>query len=153
VVHPESRMLIDGALVETASGATFDNINPATEEVIGQVTDASKADMHQAIVAARRAFDETDWSTNHAFRNAGRQAVEAEAAAVEDDLGGIVARHPENISHRCRALRLAEPHPFDVAPGHAGQAARRERGEVQPLGGLGPKREGQSAHGNRSFRW
>ena len=26
--------------------------------------------MHRAIAAARRAFDETDWSTNHAFRQA-----------------------------------------------------------------------------------
>ena len=35
---------------------------------LGEVADASKADMHRAIDAARRAFDETDWSTNRAFR-------------------------------------------------------------------------------------
>src|SRR6476469_7224125 len=64
----DSRMLIDGKLVDAESGKQFDNINPATEEVIGQVADASAADMQTAIVAARRAFDETDWSTNHAFR-------------------------------------------------------------------------------------
>ncbi len=56
-------MLIDGKLVETASGKTFANINPATEEVIGEVADATAADMHRAIDAARRAFDESDWST------------------------------------------------------------------------------------------
>ncbi len=56
----ESRMLIDGKLVEAAGGATYDNINPATEEVIGPVADASPADMERAIDAARRAFDETD---------------------------------------------------------------------------------------------
>ena len=67
-VKPESRMLIDGELVDAESGRTFDNVNPATEEVIGQVADASAAEMHRAIDAARRAFDETDWSTNHAFR-------------------------------------------------------------------------------------
>jgi aldehyde dehydrogenase (NAD+) len=64
----ESRMLIDGKLVEAASGKSFANINPATEDVIGHVTDASAADMQRAIESARRAFDETDWSTNHAFR-------------------------------------------------------------------------------------
>ena len=32
-------MLIDGELVEAASGATYANVNPATEEVIGQVAD------------------------------------------------------------------------------------------------------------------
>jgi aldehyde dehydrogenase (NAD+) len=67
-VNPEQRMLIDGKLVEADSGKTFENVNPATEEVIGQVTDASSAEMQRAIDAARRAFDETDWSTNHALR-------------------------------------------------------------------------------------
>ena len=39
-VQGEVRMLIDGELVEAASGKRFDNINPATEEVLGQVADA-----------------------------------------------------------------------------------------------------------------
>ena len=36
-------MMIDGKLVDGAAG-TFTNINPATEEVIGEVADASKAE-------------------------------------------------------------------------------------------------------------
>ena len=63
-VRFESKMMIDGKLVDGAAG-TFTNINPATEESLGEVADASKEDMHRAIDAARRAFDETDWSTNH----------------------------------------------------------------------------------------
>ncbi len=66
--EPESRLLIDGELVDAASGARFDNVNPATEEVLGQTADGGHEDMQQAIGAARRAFDETDWPTNHAFR-------------------------------------------------------------------------------------
>jgi aldehyde dehydrogenase (NAD+) len=61
-------MLIDGQLVDTASGARFDNVNPATEEVIGQVADGTTADAERAIAAARTAFDTTDWSTNGALR-------------------------------------------------------------------------------------
>lgn len=61
-------MLIDGKLVEAASGATFANINPFTEQEIGQIADACEAEMDEAIGAARRAFDETDWATNHTFR-------------------------------------------------------------------------------------
>ena len=64
----EPRMLIDGKLVDAASGKTYDNINPATEEVAGQVADGGPEDMERAIDAARRAFDETDWSTDPAFR-------------------------------------------------------------------------------------
>jgi aldehyde dehydrogenase (NAD+) len=67
-MNPETRLLIDGELVGAASGKTFANINPATEEVIGEVADAGPEDMERAIAAARRAFDETDWSTNHTFR-------------------------------------------------------------------------------------
>jgi aldehyde dehydrogenase (NAD+) len=64
----EERLLIDGKLVEAEGGATYDNINPANEEVIGVSADASKADVERAIAAARTAFDETDWSTNVELR-------------------------------------------------------------------------------------
>ncbi|HMJ51319.1 MAG TPA: aldehyde dehydrogenase family protein [Polyangiaceae bacterium] len=67
-VKPESRMLIDGKLVPADNGATFDNVNPATEDKIGEVADGSRNDMQRAIAAARRAFDETDWSTNRELR-------------------------------------------------------------------------------------
>jgi aldehyde dehydrogenase (NAD+) len=65
---PEKRMLIGGELVDADGGKTFDNINPATEEVLGQVADAGIPDMDRAIEAARRAFDESDWSTNRELR-------------------------------------------------------------------------------------
>jgi acyl-CoA reductase-like NAD-dependent aldehyde dehydrogenase len=88
-VRFESRMLIDGKLVDGEAG-TFTNINPANEEVLGEVADASKADMHRAIESARRAFDETDWSTNHAFRKRCleqlQQALEADREALREEL-------------------------------------------------------------------
>ena len=64
----EARLLIDGKLVDAASGATYDNINPATEESAGQVADAGAEDADRAIAAARRAFDESEWSTNPDLR-------------------------------------------------------------------------------------
>ncbi len=67
-MNPESNLFIDGELVPAASGKTYDNISPVTEEVIGQAADAGPEDMERAIAAARRAFDESDWATNHDFR-------------------------------------------------------------------------------------
>jgi aldehyde dehydrogenase (NAD+) len=64
----ESRLLIDGKLVDATGGRSYPNLNPATEEVIGQVADATREDMDRAIGAARRAFDTTDWSTDLAKR-------------------------------------------------------------------------------------
>lgn len=66
--NPESRLYIDGRLRESSTGKTVDNINPATEELLGVTTDASAEDMEEAIAAGRRAFDTTEWSTNREFR-------------------------------------------------------------------------------------
>ncbi|BBX20184.1 aldehyde dehydrogenase [Mycolicibacterium duvalii] len=63
----ESKLYIDGKLVAGGAG-TFATVNPATEETLGVAADADTADMSAAIDAARRAFDETDWSTDVELR-------------------------------------------------------------------------------------
>src|SRR6476659_4465827 len=82
----ESRLLIDGELTEAKSGARFDNVNPATEEVLGGTADASVDDMRRAIAAARRAFDESDWSTNRALRRRCLQQLQAALVAEKEEL-------------------------------------------------------------------
>ncbi len=86
----EVRMLIDGTLTEARSGRRFDNVNPATEAVLGQVADAGTEDMDAAIAAARRAFDETDWATDRAFRKRCllqlQEAIEGEREALRAEL-------------------------------------------------------------------
>ncbi len=86
----EVRMLIDGELVEAASGKRFENINPATEEVLGEVTDGSPEDMQRAIASSRRAFDESDWSTNRALRKRCleqlQEALESEREEYREEL-------------------------------------------------------------------
>ncbi|MDP7431448.1 MAG: aldehyde dehydrogenase family protein [Myxococcota bacterium] len=67
-LDPEERLLVDGTLREATGGGRFENLDPATEERLGSCADATEADMDAAIAAARRAFDETDWSTNPEFR-------------------------------------------------------------------------------------
>jgi aldehyde dehydrogenase (NAD+) len=63
------RNLIDGKLVASSSGATFETVNPATEEVLGVAADGTAEDLDAAIGAARRAFDggAPEWS-DPAFR-------------------------------------------------------------------------------------
>jgi acyl-CoA reductase-like NAD-dependent aldehyde dehydrogenase len=100
-VRFEARMLIDGELVAGEAG-TFANLNPATEEVLGEVANASKEDMHRAIDAARRAFDETDWSTNRALRKRCleqlQEALEAEKEALREELI-LEAGCPRMLTH------------------------------------------------------
>lgn len=86
----ESRMLIGAELVAAASGATFDNVSPATGQVLGSTAAAGPEDMLRAIAAARRAFDETDWSTNRALRQRCleqlQQALENESELLREEL-------------------------------------------------------------------
>jgi aldehyde dehydrogenase (NAD+) len=125
----ESKMLIDGKLVEGEAG-TFPNINPATEETLGVVGDASMADMHRAIDAARRAFDETDWSTNHAFRKRCleqlQEALEGEREELREQLilevgcPRMTTNGPQLDAPMSSALtypaKLIEEFPWEIAP-------------------------------------
>ncbi|MGW5382645.1 aldehyde dehydrogenase family protein [Nocardia sp. NPDC003963] len=86
----EPRMLIDAELVPAVSGETFDNVGPATGRVLGTTAAAGAEDMLHAIAAARRAFDETDWSTNRPLRQRCleqlQQALESESEFLRDEL-------------------------------------------------------------------
>ena len=65
---PESKLYINGEIRRATGDKTYDVIGPWTGEVVSKAADASPADVEAAIVAARRAFDTTDWSSNHAYR-------------------------------------------------------------------------------------
>jgi aldehyde dehydrogenase (NAD+) len=50
-------MFIDGKEVPSASGKTFNTINPATGQVLAQVAQGAAEDIDRAVRAARRAFE------------------------------------------------------------------------------------------------
>jgi betaine-aldehyde dehydrogenase len=52
----ELKLYIHGRLVDATSNETFDNINPATGEVVSRVQAASKADVDRAVESAREGF-------------------------------------------------------------------------------------------------
>jgi aldehyde dehydrogenase (NAD+) len=68
IESPPAQLFVDGKLRGAADGATFDIADPATEEIIGVAPAATDADVEAAIGAARRAFDETPWSTDVELR-------------------------------------------------------------------------------------
>lgn len=79
-----SELFIDGHLLP-GNGGRFPTLNPATEEVLGTAADADAADMDRAIAAARRAFDDTDWSRDTALRvHCIRQLRQAMRDHIED---------------------------------------------------------------------
>src|SRR5271169_4960962 len=68
-IHPQvaefiekpRKMLINGNWVNSISGKTFPTYNPATGEVLAQVAEGDRADIEQAVKAARKAFDYGAW--------------------------------------------------------------------------------------------
>jgi aldehyde dehydrogenase (NAD+) len=66
--HGENRLYINGELREAEGGRRYDNFSPVTEQKIGEAADATLADAEAALAAARSAFDNSDWSTDHASR-------------------------------------------------------------------------------------
>ncbi|MDI1290642.1 MAG: aldehyde dehydrogenase family protein, partial [bacterium] len=64
---PESRSVVDiassyglfinGEFVDATGGSTFKTVNPATEEVLAEISEASSADVDRAVQAARTAYD------------------------------------------------------------------------------------------------
>jgi aldehyde dehydrogenase (NAD+) len=114
--HPvgERRMLIGGELVEAHSGAVYENVAPALEEPIGVTADGDLDDLNAAIGAARRAFDESDWSRDYEFR---RHCLHQLIDAVEGEVmlfrridsaeaGRPFSRTPSSIDRNIATLRL-----------------------------------------------
>lgn len=67
-MYKEVQLLINGQWTQGSSGKTIPVINPATEEVIGHIPHASKADMDAALEAAQRGFDK--WRAVSAYERA-----------------------------------------------------------------------------------
>jgi acyl-CoA reductase-like NAD-dependent aldehyde dehydrogenase len=61
-LKPRSQVFIDGTFAPAMSGATFDNINPATGRSLGTVAAGGEADIDRAVASARAAFRKGAWS-------------------------------------------------------------------------------------------
>jgi acyl-CoA reductase-like NAD-dependent aldehyde dehydrogenase len=61
-LKPRSQLFIDGSFAPAESGATFDNINPATGRSLGAVASGGQADIDRAVASARAAFRKGSWA-------------------------------------------------------------------------------------------
>ncbi len=60
-IAPHYGLFIDGEFVDPIDGASFKTINPATEEVLADISEGGAADIDRAVRAARTAY-KTTWS-------------------------------------------------------------------------------------------
>lgn len=61
-LKPETRMLIDGKLVDGQSGKRFETLNPANGEVLASVPLGDASDVDRAVASARKTFRSGVWS-------------------------------------------------------------------------------------------
>ncbi|MDQ6681835.1 MAG: gamma-aminobutyraldehyde dehydrogenase [Chloroflexota bacterium] len=88
-----SQMFIDGAWSDAATGETTPVLNPATEQVIGEVPKGSADDVDRAVRAARAAFE--GWSlTTPGERSA---ALHRFANAIEEHADELATIESQNV--------------------------------------------------------
>ncbi|KAL3343005.1 hypothetical protein AABB24_026852 [Solanum stoloniferum] len=63
----QTKLLINGQFVDSASGKTFPTLDPRTGEVIANVAEGDLEDVNRAVSAARKAFDEGPWPKMSAY--------------------------------------------------------------------------------------
>lgn len=80
---------IDGKWVDSTNHK--ESINPATGEVIGTYADGGKKEATEAVVAALRAFDESDWKDNRNLRSGVLNQLADQFAARRADLIHVLA--------------------------------------------------------------
>ena len=59
----EVGLYINGEYVKASNGAIFEVKNPATQEIIAYVSEATEEDVDKACRAAREAFENGPWRT------------------------------------------------------------------------------------------
>ncbi len=90
------RLYIGGAWTAPASSQRIQVINATTEEPLGSVPEAVEEDVDRAVAAARRAFDDSGWSTSdpaeraavmNRFADALEKRIDETASLVSQQIG------------------------------------------------------------------
>jgi aldehyde dehydrogenase (NAD+) len=129
----QTKMLIDGKWVDSASGKTFETINPATGEVIARVAEGDKADVDKAAKAARKAFEKGPWRKMSA-RERGRLLYKL-GDLIEQNIDELAALETLDNGKPIRDSRNADlPLVLDCYRYYAGWADKIE-GKTIPISG------------------
>jgi len=87
------QQFIGGQWEDASSGATFDRTSPATGKVIATYANGGVEDAQRAILAARKAFDETSWPTSRA----------SDRAAILNKAAEILRRRADDVAQSISA--------------------------------------------------
>ena len=97
------RHYIDGRFRDSASGATFETLNPATNAVLALAADGSEDDVAAAVAAARSAFDDGPWPRLSAPERAA--TLRRIADGIRDHADTFIAREVADIGMPIAQMR------------------------------------------------
>ncbi|MFB6197404.1 MAG: aldehyde dehydrogenase family protein, partial [Halobacteriaceae archaeon] len=121
------RHYIDGEFVEGENAETFESVNPATGEVLGEFSRGTPADVQDAIAAANEAAE--DWrELSHIDRAEYLWEIYHELRDRTDELGEIVTKECGKEISEGRADVVEAAHMVEWAAGDA----RHPHGDVVP---------------------
>jgi len=132
------RMLIGGDWVAAVSSKTFDTFDPATGRVIAKVAAADAADVDKAVTAARKALEDSAWTT----------MVPSERERLMLRLADLIEAHTEELAQiesldNGKLLGVARMIDIGKAPAFvrymAGWATKIEGSTISPSVSLGPR--------------
>ena len=94
---------INGRFRPSMSGATFETLNPSTNEVLARAADGDEEDVAAAVTAARRAFDEGPWPRMKATERAA--VLRRMAASIREHADEFVSREVADIGMPVAQMR------------------------------------------------
>ena len=108
---------------------TYEVRNPATGQKLADVPDATRADLDNAVAAARRAFDSGKWPTMAASRRA--KIIYAMAQLIDDRLNDLAMLEVRNNGKALSTAKGEMSAVVDCFEFYAG-AATKNYGETMP---------------------
>lgn len=90
ITNNHAKQYINGEWID--SGDKKDSINPSTGEVLGSYVEGGKAEMQDAIKAAKDTFDNSDWKTNRDLRYQVLTKLADAFEARQDELATMIAK-------------------------------------------------------------
>src|SRR5262245_27238111 len=91
-------LFIGGKFVESTTGKTFENINPATNDVIATIAESYRVDVDRGAAAACSAFESGAWS---------RLPVAARAKTLRE-IADILESHTDELA-RLESIDTGKP--------------------------------------------
>jgi aldehyde dehydrogenase (NAD+) len=125
--HDRARHYIDGEWVDGHGSETFESVNPATDEVLGEFDQGTEADVDDALAAAEDAYEE--WrSLSYIDRAEYLWDIYHELRDRTDELGEIVTKECGKEISEGKADVVEAAHMVEWAAGNA----RHPHGDVVP---------------------